>query len=123
MQEYIKINNKLIKQPAEYAVNLATTSTDASGRNQFLKMMNTPVGTVNSYSLKWQYLTTEELSGILQEVINKSQFLVHYEDAYEGIWKDGYFYASNFNAPCKTLKENEEKWESLSFNIIGVEAI
>lgn len=123
MQDYIRINGIKIKQPDEdgYTAQLATTSTDDSDRDMSLVMHNTPVGTVEGYDLKWTDLTLEEASEILQQVVNKQSFTVHYMDILTGTWKDGEFYASNFNAPAGTLKEGEECWDELSFNIRGID--
>lgn len=122
MQDCIKINGIVIKQPDEdgYSAVLATTSTDDSDRDMSLVMHNTPIGTVEGYDLKWSYPTLQEAALILQQVLNKPKFTVHYMDIITGTWRDGEFYASNFNAPCKTLEEGEECWDELSFNIRGI---
>lgn len=122
MQDYIMINGIRIKQPDEdgYTAELATTSTDDSDRDMSLVMHNTPIGTVVGYNLKWTDLTPDEAAQILQQVMNKSSFTVHYMDIITGQWKDGEFYASNFNAPAGSLKTGEECWDELSFNIRGI---
>ena len=122
MQEYIMINGVKIKQPDKdgYEVSLATTSTDDSDRDMSLVMHNTPIGTIEGYDLTWSDLSLEEASVILQQVINKSSFTVHYLDILTGAWKDGEFYASNFNAPARSLKDGKECWDKLSFGIRGI---
>lgn len=124
-QDYLKFNGVQVKEPDEdgYSVNLSTTSTEDSGRNQYLSMRNTPIGTVASYSLKWSSLTADEMSLILKQVLGKAKFQAHYFDIVEGTWKDGDFYATTYNSPSKCLKEGEEVWDELSFNMIGVNAI
>jgi len=124
MQEYIMINGIKIKQPDEdgYVASLATTSTEDSDRDMNLTMHNTPIGTVEGYDLKWTDLSLTEAAEILQQVVNKSSFTVHYMDILTGTWKDGEFYASNFNAPAGILKNGEECWDELSFNIRGINA-
>lgn len=115
-------NGIRVKQPDDegYAAILATTSTDDSDRDMSLVMHNTPIGTVQGYNLKWTYISAEEVSVILKQVLNKSQFTVHYFDIYEARWRDGDFYASNFNMPSKTLEDGEECWAELSFNIRSI---
>lgn len=122
MQDYLKFNGVTVKVPDEdgYSANLATTSTEDSNRDMSLVMHNTPIGTVESYSLKWSELTPSEASAILQQVLNKPSFTVHYFDILTGSWRNGEFYASNFNAPARILVDGEEYWDELSFNIIGV---
>jgi len=123
MQDYFKLNGVIVKQPDEdgYAAVLSTTSTDDSDRDMSLVMHNTPIGTVEGYDLKWSYLTPVEASEILREVLNKPSFMAHYFDIITGGWRDGRFYASNFNAPVKTIEDGEEYWDELSFNIRGVD--
>ena len=122
MQEAITINGVYIKQPDQdgYSAVLATTSTDDSDRDMSLVMHNTPMGTVEGYDLKWKYIKPLEAAQILQQVLNKSEFTVHYFDIITAQWRDGKFYASNFNAPVKTLKDGEECWSELSFNIRSI---
>lgn len=122
-QDKFKFNGVTIKTPTEYSASLATTSTSDSGRNQYLQMKNTVVGTVRSYSFKWRLLTPQEMSLILRQVLNKSSFTAHFFDIYAGAWMDGAFYASNFNAPVRRLIDGVEMWDELSFNIVGVNPI
>lgn len=122
LQDCLKINGIKVAQPDEdgYSAVLATTSTEDSDRDMTLEMHNTPIGTVEGYDLKWRNLSPQEAAVILQQVLNKSKFTVHYFDILTGKWRDGEFYASNFNAPCKTLEDDEECWDELSFNIRGI---
>lgn len=123
MQNYITFNGVRVAQPDEengYSAVLATTSTDDSDRDMSLVMHNTPIGTVIGYDLKWTWITAAEAAEILQQVVNKSQFTMHYFDIYDAQWKDGLFYASNFNSPAFSLREGEEYWSELSFNVRGI---
>lgn len=119
MADYFRFNGVRVKDPEDYSVELATTSTSSSGRNQYLHMVNTPIGTVQSYSFKWRFLTPSEASTILSQVLNKSSFSVHYLDICTGTWKDGYFYASNFSAPVRRIVDGAEMWDNLQFSIVG----
>lgn len=122
MQDYIKINGITIVQPDQdgYSVNLATTSTEDSDRDMSLVMHNTPIGTVESYSLKWTDIKASEAALILSQVINKPSFMLHYFDILTGTWRDGEFYATTFNSPCRTIEDGVEAWDELSFNVVGV---
>ena len=123
MQDYFKLNGIIVKQPDEdgYSAVLATTSTEDSDRDMSLSMHNTPIGTVEGYDLKWTYLTPAEAAEILQQVLNKPNFIAHYFDIITGSWRDAKFYASNYNAPVMTLKDEEEYWDELSFNIRSID--
>lgn len=122
MQDYIKINGITIVQPDEdgYSVNLSTTSTEDSDRDMSLVMHNTPIATVVSYSLKWTDIKAIDAAQILSQIINKSSFSFHYFDILTASWRDGEFYATTFNSPCKTIEDGVEAWDELSFNVIGV---
>lgn len=119
-QQKIKISGIEIAQPNEYKPNLATTSTSDSDRDQTLVMHNTPIGTVESYSLKWSNIKADKVAQILSLVLNKPSFEVHYFDVISGTWKKGMFYASNFSSSAVTLEEGEEWYDDLSFNIVGI---
>ena len=47
---------------------------------------------------------------------------MHYYDIVEAAWMDGYFYASNFSSPSRSLEEDAEVWDSLSFNVRSIGA-
>ena len=122
MQDYIKINGITIVQPDEdgYSVELSTTSTEDSDRDMSLVMHNTPIATVVSYSLKWTDIKATDAAQILSQIINKPSFSFHYFDILTASWRDGEFYATTFNSPCKTIENGVEAWDELSFNVIGV---
>lgn len=122
MQDYIKINGITIVQPDDdgYTANLSTTSTEDSDRDMSLVMHNTPIGTVESYSLKWTDIKASDMALILNQVLNKPSFSMHYFDILTASWRDGEFYATTFNSPCKTIEDGVEAWDELSFNVIGV---
>ena len=122
MQDYIKINGITIVQPDEdgYSVELSTTSTEDSDRDMSLVMHNTPIATVVSYSLKWTDIKATDAAQILSQIINKPSFSFHYFDILTASWRDGKFYATTFNSPCKTIEDGVEAWDELSFNVIGV---
>ena len=122
-QQHFVFDGVQIKDPTEYSVNLATTSTASSGRTQKLVMKNVPIGTVASYSFKWKTLTPSEMSTILNAVLDKPKFTATYFNVKTGAWATGDFYATTFNSPCKILREGVECWDELSFNIISIRPI
>lgn len=122
-QQHFIFDGVRIKDPTEYSVNLATTSTASSGRTQKLVMKNVVVGTVQSYSFKWNVLSPSEMSSILSAVLDKPKFTATYFDIMKGDWATADFYATTFNSPCKILKDGIECWSELSFNIISIDPV
>lgn len=118
-----KANGVKIKTPDVFRPNLATTSTEDSDRTQDLVMHNTPMGTIQSYSCEWKYITPEEAANILSQTLNRSSFSLEYPNPLSGQWEEDAFYASNYS--MGTMKEinGELAWESLSFNVIGVNPV
>ena len=125
MQDRIKFNNKDITQPDEdgYAAILAVTSTEDSDRSRSGKMHNVPLFTVHGYNLKWSTIIASDAALILRQFVGKNKCLVHYFDIMTATWKDAYFYASNFNAPSKSLVSGEECWDELSFDNRGIDPL
>ena len=122
MQDYIQFNGITVVQPDDdgYTANLTTTSTDDSDRDMSLVMHNTPIGTVESYSLKWSDIKASDAAVILAQILNKPSFTMHYLDIITGNWRNGTFYATTFNSPCRTIEDGIEAWDELSFDVIGV---
>ena len=125
MQDYITFNDVKIKQPDRdgYTVKFSTTSTADSDRTFDLVMHNTPMGTIQSYGLKWTDNTAQEVAEILRQILNKSSFRVHYFNVLTSRWENGEFYATSFEISPICLENGEERIDELSFDIIGVEPI
>lgn len=116
--------NPKTKQPDEgLGYSFETTYTDDSDRVQTGTAYITPLFTVESYSYSASNLTLSEMSYILKQVAKGRKFKAHYLSPYEGKWKDGYFYVGKGSLKIGTWKEDEEIYDSLSFNMIGVQPI
>lgn len=123
MEEF-KIDSVVIAAPSTYKPVFATTSTDDSGRDQNLVMHNTPIGTIAGYDMTWELLTWEEISTILNAIMNKKQFSFHHKDpTIPNQWVDKTFYASNMDMAAQTLEDDEEMWEDLSINVRRIDPI
>lgn len=120
MQNYFKINGIQIATPTSFKPVFSTTSTEDSNRTQDLVMHNSPMGTIEGYDLQWDNLRPGEISTILQNVINRSSFSFYYPSPYYGAWVEKLFYASNFSMTAQTLKEDNEKWDSLTINVRSI---
>lgn len=118
-----KANGISIKTPDTFKPNFATTSTEDSDRTQDLVMHNTPMGTIQSYSCEWKYIEPEEAANILGQILNRSSFTLEYPNALRGQWESGVFYATNFSMGSMRMTNGVPTWESLSFNVIGVNPV
>ena len=100
-----------------YQISFATTSTENSGRTMRGNMKNSPLFTIEAYELKWSDIKVSDASKILKEVMGKSGFDFFHLNIYENRWETKRFYAANFNAPCVSLVEGEEKLDELRFQV------
>lgn len=123
MDKPFEFNGIPVETPITFKPNLATTSTEDSDRTQDLVMHNTPMGTIQSYSFEWGPILPEEAAKIVRQTLNKSSFTLRYLSFISGKWETGQFYASNYSPGSLKTIDGVFKWESLSFNVIGVNPI
>lgn len=123
-QNYITINGVKIKQPDEgLGYSFETTYTSDSTRVQSGAMHATPMFTVESFSYAASYLTIAEMQAILQKVAKGGNFTLHYFSPYYGQWRDDTFYVGKGSLEIGRLTEDGEYFDSLSFNMVGVNPI
>lgn len=123
-QNYIKINSTKIKQPDEgLGYSFETTYTSDSTRVQSGAMHATPMFTVESFSYTASDLTVAEMQTILQMVAKGGNFTLHYFSPYYGQWRDDTFYVGKGSLEIGRLTESGEYFDSLSFNMVGVNPI
>ena len=123
-QNYITINGVKIKQPDEgLGYSFETTYTSDSTRVQSGSMHATPMFTVESFSYEASYLTISEMQTILQKVAKGDSFTLHYFSPYYGQWRDDIFYVGKGSLAIGRLTEDGEYYDSLSFNMVGVNPI
>ena len=122
MSDKFRIDGTEIKTPTDYKPVFATTSTEDSDRTQDLIMHNTPMGTIAGYDMTWKSLKSDEISTILNLMMNKPSFSFHHRDPRNASgWSDADFYASNFNMGAQRLGEREgELWSDLSINVRAI---
>lgn len=124
MQNYVMINNTRIKQPdAGLDFSFETTYTEDSNRLQNGVAHISSMFTVESFSYTATNLTKQEMSQILSILGRGGRFLLHYMSPFYGTWRDDYFYVGRGSLKAGCWKEDEERWDSLSFNMIGVNPI
>lgn len=122
MSEKFTVDGTEIRTPTTYKPVFATTSTEDSDRTQDLIMHNTPLGTIAGYDLTWDSLTSEEISVIINSMMNKPYFQFHHRDPRQaGGWSTAEFYASNYSMQAQRLGEREgELWSGLSINVRSI---
>lgn len=119
-QQYITINGIVIRQPDEgLGYDFETTYGDDSKRTQTGTLMVSPVFTVEALSYSASNVTAEEVSEILKQVMKGGFFTLHYWSPYYGAWRDDQFYCGKGSLVLGRLNEDEESYESISFNMIG----
>lgn len=124
MQEYLTLNGIRIKQPDEgLGYEFESTYTEDSTRAMNGTLYFTSLFTVESFTYNASWLTKEEMSQILQIVAPGKQYTLHYLSPYYGVWRDGLFYTGKGSLVIGRWNEEEERYEGLSFNMIGVNPI
>ena len=120
MQATIKINGIQIYQPDEgLQSSFETTYTSDSTRVQSGVMHATPLFTVEQFSYSATDVPIEDVKIILQQIIKGNPFTLHYYSPFYGRWRDDIFRVGKGQYSIGSLKADEEKIETLSFNMTG----
>jgi hypothetical protein len=134
-REYIKIDGVTIRQPDEgLGYDFETTYTSDSTRVQSGVGHFSPMYTVESFSYEASYVAQQDVKTILQLVMGKASFTLHYFSPYYGCWRDDKFYVGKGSMSIGSLVDGEfvmaelkgtskAVFESLSFNMIGINPI
>lgn len=129
-QDKIKLRKKStdswteIRQPESgMGYSFETTYTADTTRDQKGRLHSTAMFTVESFSYEAKNLTKLEMSTILNFVAKGKTFYMHYFSPYYGVWRTDKFYVGQGSLSIGRLRESDEKFDSLSFNIIGVTPI
>lgn len=121
--EVIMIDGIVIHQPdKDLQHSFVTTYSEDSVRVQSGVGHFTPLFTAEQESYTATNIPAEKVSEILQLVIQRN-FTLHYFSPYYGCWRDDTFYVGKGDCKIGTLKENEEKFSSLSFNMTGINPV
>ena len=123
-QEYIKMNDKIILQPDEgLGYDFETTYTEDTTRVQSGTLHASAMFTVEAFSYEASWVSVADMRTILQIVAKGKPFTLHYFSPYYGAWRDDKFYVGKGSLSIGRLNEAEERYDSLSFNMIGVNPI
>ena len=113
-----------IKQPLEgMKYSFETTYTADTTRVQSGALHSTSMFTVEQFSYEATNLTKSEMSTILQIIAKGNPFTLHYFSPYYGTWRDDTFYVGQGSLNIGRLREDKERFESLAFNMTGVNPI
>ena len=107
-----------------YKPSFAVTSTANSGRTMRGTMINTTMFTVEAYDLKWDRITAQQVSEILQEIVGYDSFNFTYYSVFYNRWLTAPFYVANVNSiNITSLVDGEEKVMDLSFQVTGINPV
>lgn len=125
MQDKIRINGIEIWQPdaGQLAYNFETTYTEDSTRVQSGVIHLTPMFTVESFGYAASNIPIFKMREILVNIARGNPFTLHCFSPFYGAWRDDKFYVGKGSLNIGRLKEEEEVYDSLSFNMIGVNPI
>ncbi len=124
MQKRFLLNGIAVRQPdSGLSYNFESTYSEDTGRDMSGIMHSTPLFTVESYGYSATGLTKAEMRQILQ-IIGKGQNirLTRYSPFY-GEWREDPFYVGKGSLAIGRLCEDDELFESLTFNLVGVNPI
>lgn len=120
MQDQIKINGNVIKQPDSGLVyNFETTYREDATRSMAGKLYAEPLFTVYQLEYTATHLTIAEMTQILTAVATGNAFSLHYFSPYHGTWRTDYFRVGKGQLNIGSLEENGEYYDELSFNMTG----
>ena len=109
-----------IYQPDEgLQANFETTYSSDSTRVQNGVMHATPLFTVEQYTYTATDIPVEDATVIIQKIVKGLPFKLHYFSVYYGMWRDDIFRVGRGQYTIGNLKEGEERYQSLSFNMTG----
>lgn len=122
-QEKVKINGIAFRQPDEgMQYEFETTYSEDSTRVIEGKLHDTPLFTVEKFTYSITGLKAKEVSQLLQNIVAK-HFTLHYYSPYYGTWRDDEFYVGKGSLKIRRVNLNSEYYDSISFNMIGVNPI
>ena len=123
-QELIMINGVAIRQPDEgLGYDFETTYSSDAKRTQNGVLHATPMFTVEALSYTATNVTAHEMKQILGLIASGNPFTLHYFSPSAGTWRDGKFYVGKGSLSIKRLNTDSETYDSLSFQMTGVNPI
>lgn len=109
------VDGATVPCPSKYQYDLQDVSASDAGRTEDTKMHKKRIGQCVKIELSWNYITTAQLSTILQ-AFNPEYLTVRYLDGMSGGYRTSEFYVGDRTAPMYNAELG--LWENVSFNII-----
>lgn len=109
------VDGVAIACPSTYEYTLNDISENDAGRTEDTVMDKQRIGQCVKLKLAWKYLTTAELSAILQ-AFQPEYIKVTYLDGLHGEYLTSEFYVGDRTSPM--YNSTTDVWEKLSFDII-----
>jgi hypothetical protein len=113
----LKVNNVSMPCPSAFEWSLQDVSASESGRTDDALMHKNRVAQKRKIVLTWSSLTASETSKVLK-AFNNEYFDVYYWDAMDGKYETRKFYAGDRKAPVKNWWVGNQRFETVSFDII-----
>ena len=124
MQDCIKINGIVIRQPDEgMSYNWETTYTEDTTRLQDGRLVETPMFTVEQLGYSVTRISVADAHKIIKQIWGGKRFKLHYFSLYYNKWRDDTFYVGKGSLSIGSLSEDNEYLSSLSFNLVGVNPV
>lgn len=115
----ISVDGNVLPCPSVFQWGIQDISSSESGRTDDAIMHKNRIGQKRKISLQWNGLTRSDMAKILQAV-NPEYIDVTYPDAMSGDDETRTFYVGDRTAPVKYWWIGNQRYETLSFDIIEV---
>lgn len=109
------VGGKSVPTPSKYQWEQEDVSSSDAGRTEDGVMHKQKLRTVEKISLVWVYLTTAQVSAVL-DAFSDEYVNITYLSPAEGKFVERTFYVGNRSAPLYNTVL--DRWENISFNII-----
>lgn len=113
----LKVDGVQMPCPSEYSWSLSDVSAAESGRTDNAVMQKSRVAQKRKIALTWKEVSASETSSILQ-AFNPEYISVYYWDAMAGAYQTRTFYVGDRTAPVHYWWVGNQRFESVSFDII-----
>lgn len=113
---WLKVGSTAFPSPSTYQWDLEDVSKSDAGRTEAGKMYKKKIGFVRALSVSWKYLTTAQISAILQAITNKEYFYLTFLCPLSGGITSTEVYVGNRTAPL--YNKALDCWESLSVKFV-----
>ena len=119
-----EIDDIKILTPHTFTPSASTTSTEDSGRVQLdLEMKNNPMGTIESYNIRFEDIPVKESAAIYQKIVNRNKYRLRFMSVGSGEYETDWFYTTMYSWGSLKQANGGDVWEFMSFNAIRNSAV